>query len=87
MVCDSDKRNTELIKALVVDSGTFEPLEAVQVDFQYRNRTLRHGANQIIPANLKVISCGIWRRGKFLKDDYLVNFYPIDTYRYEAARV
>ena len=33
MVCDPDKRNTQLLKTLVVDSSTLEPLEAVQIGF------------------------------------------------------
>ena len=84
MVCDSDKRNTELIKALVVDSGTFEPLEAVQIGFSIpeqddcvMGQTDYSGEFE---SKYPAVYGGV---ASFFKDDYLVNFYPIDTYRYK----
>lgn len=84
MVCDPSKRNTELIKALVVDSGTFEPLEAVQIGFSIpeqddcvMGQTDDSGEFE---SGYPAVYGGV---ASFFKDDYLVNFYPIDTYRYK----
>ena len=84
MVCDPEKRNTEPIKTLVVDSGTFEPLEAVQIGFSIPEQDdcvmgQTDGSGEF-ESKYPAVYGGV---ASFFKSDYLTNFYPIDTYRYK----
>ena len=81
LACDKDKRDTEIIKTVVVDSWTHEPLEMVRIGFSIPNQddcfmglTNEHGEfAEPYPA----VYGGIVN---IIKNEYLTNFYPIDTY-------
>ncbi len=81
MVCDPDKRNTQPLKTLVVDSATLEPLEAVQIGFTIPEQddcvmgvTDDDGEFE---STYPAVYGGV---ASFIKDEYLTNFYPVDTY-------
>lgn len=82
LACKKNQRTTELIKTVVVDSFTKEPLEAVRIGFSIPEQaecemglTDRSGAmEEKYPA---VYGGEI----NFIKPGYLTNFYPIDTYK------
>lgn len=86
MVCDADKRNTQLVKAVVVDSSDFSPLEAVQIGFSIpeqddcsMGQTDEQGEFE---STYPAVYGGV---ASFVKDDYLTNFYPVDTYRFRES--
>jgi hypothetical protein len=84
MVCDEDKFNTGLLKTVVVDSFTGEPVELVQIGFSIPEQDdclmgltdFSGGLESRYPA----VYGGVMN---FIKTDYLTNFYPIDTYQYK----
>jgi len=83
MVCDENKYDTELLKTIVVDSSTGESLEAVQIGFTVPEQDdcvmgltdSEGGFESEYPA----VYGGVMN---FIKEGYLTNFYPIDTYKY-----
>ncbi len=84
MVCDEDKRDTEIIRSIVVDSYTKDPIEAVQVGFSipefddcYLGETNDFGE---FAEKYPAVYGGV---GSYMKEDYLTNFYPIDTYEFQ----
>ena len=86
MVCDNDKRNSQPIKALVVDSSNLEPLEEVQVGFSIPEQddcvlgtTDSKGEFE---SSYPAVYGGV---ASFAKSEYLTNFYPIDTYQYKET--
>lgn len=86
MVCDPGKRNTELVKTVVVDSSNLEPLEAVQIGFSIPEQddcsmgsTDNHG---IFESKYPAVYGGV---ASFVKDEYLTSFYPVDTYRFRET--
>ncbi len=83
MVCDEDKRSTELIKTVVVDSATREPLEAVQIGFsipEQDNCILGATDSQgEFESSYPAVYGGV---GSYMKAGYLTDFYPINTYDY-----
>ena len=86
MVCDPSKRNTELVKTIVVDSSTLEPLEAVQVGFSIPEQDdcamgLTDDRGEF-ESKYPAVYGGV---ASFIKDDYLTNFYPVDTYRFRES--
>ncbi len=83
MVCDEDKRTTELIKTVVLDGATQEPLEAVQIGFSIPEQddcilgeTNLEGEFE---SRYPPVYGGV---ASFMKAEYLTNFYPIDTYEF-----
>lgn len=87
MVCDEDKYDTGLLKTVVVDSFTGEPLEAVHIGF-----TIPEQDDCVVGmTNLKgevesrypPVYGGVMN---LIKTDYLTNFYPIDTYNYRGNK-
>ncbi len=83
MVCDPGKRNTEIIRTVVVDSSNFEPLEAVRIGFSIPEQddcdmgtTDNDG---VFESKYPAVYGGV---ASFLKTDYLTNFYPVDTYNF-----
>jgi len=83
MTCDEDKRDTELVKTVVVDSSTFEPLDAVQIGFSVPNdddcvmgATDKTGE---LEAKYPAVYGGVMN---FAKEDYLASSYPVDTYKF-----
>ncbi len=86
MVCDSDKRNTELVKTVVVDSSNLEPLEAVQIGFSIPEQddcdmgsTDHQGEFE---SKYPAVYGGV---ASFVKSEYLTSFYPVDTYRFRET--
>lgn len=81
MVCEDNKRNTEKIHALVIDSSTGRPLDNVKIGFsvpfqddcQIGSTNAKGESNEKYPA----VYGGV---ATFSKQDYLTNFYPVDTY-------
>ncbi|MFH1276623.1 MAG: hypothetical protein ABIH82_05940, partial [Candidatus Woesearchaeota archaeon] len=81
MVCDSNKRNSEVIDVKVVDSFTKESLDLVRIGFTIPNQDecligLTDNAGEHEGQYPEVYG-GVM---SFLKEDYLEGFYPIDTY-------
>jgi len=84
MVCDRTKYNTELVKTIVVDSYTNEPLDLVTIGLSIPNQddcvigaTDTHGE---LESKYPAVYGGV---GSYIKEDYLTSFYPIDTYQYK----
>ena len=84
LICDEDKWNTEPIAITVVDSFTHDPLQAVQIGF-----SIPESDNCILGETdaagefegpYPAVYGGI---GSLIKEGYLNNFYPIDTYNYK----
>ena len=86
MACDENKRNTKMIKTVVVDSASLEPLEAVQIGFSIPEQDdCILGATDsegVFESKYPAVYGGV---ASFIKDDYLTNFYPIDTYQYKES--
>ena len=84
MVCDEDKRSTELIRTVVLDSASREPLEAVQVGFsipEQDNCLLgMTDAQGEFESPYPAVYGGV---GSYMKEGYLTDFYPINTYDYQ----
>ena len=86
MVCDPEKRNTQPLKTVVVDSATQEPLEAVQIGFSIPEQDdclmgLTDNGGEF-ESKYPAVYGGV---ASFIKDEYLTNFYPIDTYRFRES--
>ncbi|MBI2661860.1 hypothetical protein HYX11_00180 [Candidatus Woesearchaeota archaeon] len=87
MVCDYSKRNTQLVKTIVVDSSTLKPIEGVQIGFSIPNdddcvigeTNDRGELNSKYPAVYGGVT-------SFMKEDYLTHFYPVDTYKFKEQR-
>ena len=86
MVCDPDKRNTGLVKTVVVDSNDLKPLEAVQIGFSIPEQddcqmgsTNNHG---LLESKYPAVYGGV---ASFVKSEYLTSFYPVDTYRFRES--
>lgn len=84
MVCDENKMNTGMIKTIVVDSATFEPLEAVRIGLTIPEQDDcimgLTDSDGVFESKYPAIYGGVM---SFIKDEYLMNFYPVDTYRYK----
>jgi len=84
MVCDPDKRNTQLVKTVVVDSSNLKPLDAVQIGFSIPEQddcSMGETNHQgIFESKYPAVYGGV---ASFIKDEYLTNFYPVDTYAYK----
>ncbi len=81
MVCDEDKFDTGLLKTVVVDSFTKEPVELVQIGFSVPEQDdclmgLTDFSGEL-ESKYPAVYGGVMN---FIKTDYLTNFYPIDTY-------
>lgn len=81
MACNPEQRNTEIVKTIVVDSFTKEPLDVVQIGFSIPNQddcligtTDEQG---IAEEKYPVVYGGVM---SFIKPEYLTGFYPVDTY-------
>ncbi|MEK6969787.1 MAG: hypothetical protein AABW48_05145 [Nanoarchaeota archaeon] len=86
MVCDKNKRNTGFIKTIVVDSASLEPLEAVQIGFSVPEQDDcilgETDSGGIFESKYPAVYGGV---AGFFKEEYLTNFYPIDTYQYKET--
>ncbi|MBT5924751.1 hypothetical protein HOH30_03440, partial [Candidatus Woesearchaeota archaeon] len=84
LACQKEHWDTEMLRTIVIDSFTKEPLEMVRLGFSIPNQadcdvgfTNDNGEAQ---STLPVTYGGVVN---FIKEDYLTNFYPIDTYEYQ----
>jgi len=83
MVCDENKRNSEILRTVVVDSSTLDPLQEVQIGFSIPEQDdcvmgLTNSAGEF-ESSYPAIYGGV---ASFVKPEYLTNFYPIDTYEF-----
>jgi hypothetical protein len=81
MVCDENKRDTGLLKTVVVDSFSKEPLELVKIGFSIPDQDscdigLTDDLGEL-ETNYPVAYGGVVN---FMKTEYLDSYYPIDTY-------
>lgn len=81
LVCNSDHRDSELIKTIIVDSFTKEPLDLVKVGFTIPNQDeCEIGITDdfgVVEEKYPAVQGGVIN---FVKTGYLTNLYPIDTY-------
>ncbi|MDP3989867.1 MAG: hypothetical protein Q8Q01_01530 [archaeon] len=82
--CDEAHRDTELLKTVVVDSFTKEPIEAVKIGFtipddQSCEMGLTDQSGEL-ESKYPAVYGGVIN---FAALGYLSNFYPIDTYNYQ----
>lgn len=88
LACNEEQKVTEPIRAVVVDSFTKEPIEMVKVGFTIPEQdecevgfTDKEGE---IEDNYPAVYGGVLN---FIHPEYLTNFYPIDTYKYQDQAV
>lgn len=84
MVCDKNQFDTELIRSVVLDSQTREPLPAVQIGLTIPEEDdcligLTDDQGKL-EEKYPAVYGGV---ASFFKPEYLTEFYPIDTYRYK----
>jgi hypothetical protein len=81
MLCDSNKRSTGNLRLTVVDSETLEPLDHVGIAFTVPGQaTCPMGWTDeqgVLETPYPAVYGGVLN---FMKKDYLMSFYPIDTY-------
>ncbi len=82
--CTDDYKNTDILRSVVVDSFTKEPVELVRVGFTIpelgectMGLTDSQGA---LESKYPAVYGGVIN---FIRDDYLTGFYPIDTYKHQ----
>ncbi len=85
-VCDQDKFGTELLKTIIIDSDSKKPLEAVNFGFTIPNQdTCNIGSTNdqgVLESTYPAVYGGVLNT---MKEGYLTNFYPVDTYRYKDS--
>ncbi len=84
LACREEQRDTGLLKTIVIDSFSKEPIEMVRVGFTIPELdecsigiTDSWGE---VEGNYPTVYGGVVN---FLHTDYLTNFYPVDTYKYK----
>jgi hypothetical protein len=86
LACNDNQKNTEIIKTLIIDGSTGEPLDAVTIGFQIPNQEdcFLGATNElgVYEDNYPTVIGGV---GSYMKSDYLTAFYPIDTYDYKNS--
>ncbi|MFH1683014.1 MAG: hypothetical protein ABIA37_04415, partial [Candidatus Woesearchaeota archaeon] len=84
LACDNEQKNTEMLKTVVVDSFSGDPLEAVRVGFTIPDQTdCEIGSTDeegVLESKYPSVYGGVVN---FIQTDYLTNMYPIDTYKYQ----
>ncbi|PIN76877.1 hypothetical protein COV17_00515 [Candidatus Woesearchaeota archaeon CG10_big_fil_rev_8_21_14_0_10_36_11] len=84
LICDENKRNTELVRLVVVDSYTFEPVDTVRIGLTIPEETeCLIGVTDeqgTLETPYPLVTGGVLN---FMKEEYLTNFYPIDTYNFQ----
>ncbi len=82
IVCNPEQRDTGMIKTIVLDSYTKQPLDSVRIGFSIPEQaecemglTDKQGE---LEEKYPAVYGGVV---SYLKQDYLTNFYPIDTYK------
>ncbi len=86
LACNEEQKNTQMLKTVVVDSFTGEPLDMVKIGFSIPEQaecdigvTDEKG---VLESRYPSVYGGVVN---FIKEDYLVDFYPIDTYKYKDS--
>ncbi len=84
LACNEEQKTTEPLKVLVVDSFDQEPLEAVKIGFtipEFAECDIGEtNENGVLESKYPPVYGGVLN---FIKEDYLIDFYPVDTYRYK----
>ncbi|MBI2102387.1 hypothetical protein HYT55_00990, partial [Candidatus Woesearchaeota archaeon] len=80
--CNPEQKETGLLKTVVVDSYTKEPLEAVRIGFSIPEQEecemgLTDNAGELEDKYPAVYGGVV----SYVKQDYLTNFYPLDSYK------
>ena len=87
MVCDTDKRNTQLVQTLVIDSYTKEPLSNVQIGFSVPNQDDCIMGESNVQGKFESAYPAVYGGVESLvKEEYLSNFYPVDTYDFKKQK-
>lgn len=88
MICDADKFNSPLVKTIVVDSYTGEPLSGVNIGFSVPEVdncqigvTDQKGSYE---SRYPSVYGGLL---SFINIDYLTSYYPLDTYKLDSQAV
>jgi len=82
IACNPEQRDTGLLKTIVLDSYTKQPLDAVRIGFSIPEQTecemgLTNKQGELEDKYPAVYGGVV----SYLKQDYLTDFYPIDTYK------
>jgi hypothetical protein len=81
LACDKEQKNTGLLKTVVVDSFTKEPIETVRIGFSIPDQTdCEIGITDetgVVEDTYPTVYGGVVN---YISEDYLTSFYPIDTY-------
>ncbi len=87
LACNKEQRNTELLKTVVVDSFTGDPIENVKFGFTIPGQedceiglTDQSG---IVESRYPAVYGGVIN---LIHPEYLTNFYPINTYKYRENK-
>ena len=82
MVCDKDKMKAGPLVFKLVDSYTQEPLEKVQLSFSIPQQDTcvigQTDSSGKLAEKFPAVYGGV---ANFIKQDYLINYYPLDTYK------
>ena len=82
LLCNENQRSTEPIRTLIVDSYTKEPVEAVQLAFSIPEEdTCVMGVTDTSGTLEESYPAVYGGTISLIKQDYLTDFYPIDTYK------
>jgi hypothetical protein len=83
MVCDSNKKNTEMIRAVIVDSFTQEPLEMVKIGYTIPDQDTCSIGVTSDDGSIDSKYPGVYGGTlSMIKPGYLTTYYPFDTYEY-----
>ncbi|MEK6845705.1 MAG: hypothetical protein AABY26_03010, partial [Nanoarchaeota archaeon] len=87
LACNEEHRNTELLKTVVVDSFTKEPLEMVKIGFSIPEQVdcdigITDDKGEL-ESKYPAVYGGVT---SFMKEEYLSNYYPIDTYKIKDSK-
>ncbi|MDP3734564.1 MAG: hypothetical protein Q8R37_05025 [Nanoarchaeota archaeon] len=84
IACNPEQRSSALLKTVVVDSFTKQPLDLVKIGFSIPEQTDCEmgitGRDGTLESTYPSVYGGVVN---FIKEGYLTNFYPIDTYKYK----
>jgi len=86
ITCNKEQRSTKLLKTVVIDSNTREPLELVKIGFSIPNFAdcdigITNSKGEV-ESEYPAAYGGIIN---FIKPGYFTSLYPIDTYNYQDS--
>src|SRR3989338_9772472 len=87
LACAEEQRTSDIIKTIIVDSFTKEPLETVKIGFTVPDQAecevgVTDKDGELASAYPAVYGGVI----NLIHPDYLTNFYPIDTYKVQGSK-